>query len=56
MNKVIIEWQDHQQRWRYFSTFSHEATAYRFAASRCKTTGKRHRLVNEQGQLIDMID
>ena len=56
MSKVIIEWQDHQQKWRHFSSFSHEATAYRFAVSRSRTTGKRHRLKNETGTIIDIID
>ena len=55
MSKVIIEWQNHQQQWVYFSSFSHEATAYRFAVSRSRTTGKRHRLKNETGTIIDII-
>ena len=56
MSKVIIEWQNHQQQWVQFSSFSHEATAYRFAASRSRTTGKRHRLKNETGTIIDIIE
>ena len=54
--KVIIEYQDHFGRWRRYGESHHEASAYRPASARAASTGKRYRLVDEGGNLLDLIN
>ena len=54
--KLIIEWQDQFGRWHRFQEKHNAADAYRTAQQRTRTTGKRHRLVDESGALLDLID
>ena len=55
MTRVIIQWQDQFGRWQIFQEKHNEADAYRTAQARARSTGKRHRLVDPDGQLIDLI-
>jgi hypothetical protein len=54
--KVRIEWQDQHGYWRPYQTQHHQQNAYRTATTRARSTGKRHRLVDEDGHLLDLID
>ena len=54
--KYFIQWQDQHHRWVTFTTKVNERDAYRTAAARAKSTGKRHRLITETKQLVDLID
>ena len=56
MKKVMIEWLDHQNRWRHYSSSHHEPTAYKTAQTRAVSTGKRHRITSEEGSLIDVFE
>ena len=53
---IIIEWQDQFGRWHQYQTKQNQADAYRVAQRRAESTGKRHRLVDEDGHLLDLID
>lgn len=54
--RIIIEWQDQFGRWQRFQEKHNAADAYRTAQWRAKSTGKRHRLVDGDGRLLDLID
>jgi len=52
MTKVIIEWQNQFGGWYRFQEQHHEPSAYRTA----KRTGKRHRLVDTDGRVLDIVE
>lgn len=56
MKKVIIEWQNQFGGWNRFTEVCHEPSAYRTAKQRAKTTGKRHRLVDADGRVLDIVE
>ena len=56
MTKIDIQYQDQFGKWRHFQTKHHQGDAYRTAANRARSTGKRHRLVDQDGTLLDLID
>lgn len=51
-----IEWQDQFGYWRHYQTKQNQADAYRVASRRASASGKRHRLVDGDGRLLDLID
>ena len=55
MPRIEIEWQNQFGGWHHYQTKYNEADAYRTARNRARNTGKRHRLVDESGRLIDVI-
>jgi len=55
--KVIkIEYQNQFGKWNHYQTKHNEADAYRVAKNRANQTGKRNRLVNESGSLMDLVE
>jgi hypothetical protein len=56
MPRIEIEYQDQFGRWHHYQTKHNEADAYRTAKNRAMSTGKRHRLTDERGALLDLID
>lgn len=56
MTRVDIQWQNQVGRWQHFQTMHNEANAFRTAQSRARSTGKRHRLVDANGQLLDLVE
>lgn len=56
MPRINIEVQDQSGRWQHFQTLHNEANAFRTAQNRARSTGKRHRLVDEDGRLLDLIE
>lgn len=56
MTRIIIQWQDQFGRWHRFQEKHNQADAYRTAAARARSTGRRHRLVDERGQLLDVVE
>ena len=56
MQRTIIQWQDQFGRWQRYSEQHNQASAFRTAQTRARSTGKRHRLVDEDGQLLDMLE
>ena len=55
MTRVIIQWQDQFGRWQRYTEMHNQANAFRSDQARARSTGKRHRLVDPDGQLIDLI-
>jgi len=53
---INIEWQDQFGRWHHYQTKQNQADAYRVAQRRAESTKKRHRLVDDDGRLLDLID
>jgi hypothetical protein len=53
---INIEWQDQFGYWRHYQTKQNQADAYRVASRRASSTGKRHRLIDERGNLLDLLD
>ena len=54
--KINIEYQDQFVRWHHYQTKQNQADAYRVAQRRAESTRKRHRLVDDDGRLVDLID
>jgi len=52
---INIEWQDQFGRWNYYQTKQNQADAYRVAQHRLESTKKRHRLVDDDGCLLDLL-
>ncbi|NQV75462.1 MAG: hypothetical protein HQ491_05375 [Bacteroidetes bacterium] len=53
---INIEYQDQNGKWHHFQTKQNQADAYRVASRRASATGKRHRLVDGDGHLIDLLE
>jgi hypothetical protein len=53
---ISIEWQDQFGRWKHYQTKQNQADAYRVAKRRSQSTGKRHRLVDDGGRLLDVLE
>jgi len=53
---INIEWQDQFGRWHHNQTKQNQADAYRVAERRAESTKKRHRLVDDAGNLLDLIN
>ena len=51
-----IEWQDQFGLWRRLTEMNHQPSAFKKASDRAKSTGKRHRIVDEDGGFSDLID
>ena len=51
-----VEWQDQFGRWHHYQTKQNQADAYRIAKRRAESTGKRHRLVDGAGHLLDIVN
>jgi uncharacterized protein YbdZ (MbtH family) len=56
MTKVIIEYQDQFSVWRRYTEMHHEPSAFRTAQNRARQKGVRHRLVDADGRLLDLIE
>jgi len=52
---INIEWQDQFTRWHHYQSKQNQADAYRVAQGRAESTGKRHRLMDGDGHLLDLI-
>jgi len=54
--KVNIQYQDQFGKWQHYSSTHHQPSASKIAQNRAKSTGKRHRLIEESGNLLDLLD
>jgi len=55
MVRIHLEYMDNQHRWHHYQTKHNERDAYGTAKQRSKATGKRFRLVDDDGRIIDLI-
>jgi hypothetical protein len=56
MTRIVNQWQDQFGHWQRFQEKHNQADAYRTAQARARSTGKRHRLVDEGGRLLDLLE
>ncbi len=56
MARFSIQWQDQFGRWQPYTSSSHEPSATRTAQQRARSTGLRHRLVDADGRLLDLLE
>ena len=54
--KVHIQYQDQFGSWKHFQTKHNEADAFRVASRRAQSTGKMHRVISDDGALLDLIE
>ena len=55
MSKTEIFFQDQFGRWHHLQTKHNEADAYRVASRRAHSTGKRHKITDANGNLLDLL-
>lgn len=53
---INIQWQDQFGHWHHYQSKQNQADAYRVAQRRAKTTEKRHRLVDDNENLMDILN
>jgi hypothetical protein len=53
---VYIKYQNQHGNWHQFQTKQNQADAYQVAQRRAESTGKRHRLVDDGGRLLDLLE
>ena len=53
--KVHIEWEDQFRHFHHLQTMNHLPSARRTAEQRARSTGKKHRVIDENGALLDLI-
>ena len=53
---IVIQYQDQVGKWQRYTEIHNEAEAFQVAKNRAKSTKKRHRLVDNSGRLLDIID
>jgi hypothetical protein len=53
--KIHIQYQDQFGVWHHYQTMHHQPSAFRAAQKRSESTGKRHRLVGESGEVVDLV-
>jgi|TARA_B000000557_G_scaffold165816_1_gene134714 hypothetical protein len=51
-----IQWLSQFNRWEKFTSYHHQPTAYKVASNRAKSTGKKHRIIDSSGQLVDLFN
>ena len=56
MTRIVIHWQDQFGRWQRFQEKHNQADAFHTAEARARSTGKRHRLVDPEGRLLDLLE
>ena len=54
--KYHIHWQTQFGTWQKYTTKHNEADAFRVMRRRVATTGKRHKLTDGNGNLIDLLN
>ena len=54
--KYKIQWQDRWGNWQHYQTKTNEADAFRVMKQMVKQKGIRHRIVDENNSLIDLLN
>ena len=56
MTRIVIQWQDPFGNWHRLQEKHNQGDAFRTAQARARSTGRRHRLVDEQGHMLDLLE
>ena len=54
--RVHIEWQDQFGYFHHYQTQNHLPSARRTAENRARSTGKKHRVTDDNGALLDLFN
>ena len=54
--KLVLQYQDQFGKWHRYQEKHNEGDAFRTAKARAKATGKRFRIVDADGRLLDLVD
>ena len=54
--KFVLQYQDQFGKWHRYQEKHNEGDAYRTAKARAKATGKRFKIVDGDGRLVDLVD
>ena len=54
--KFVLQYQDQFGKWHRYQEKHNEGDAFRTAKGRAKATGKRFRIVDGDGRLIDLVE
>ena len=54
--KFHIYWQTQFGKWQKLQTKHNEADAFRVASRRANGTNKRHKIIDDSGNLLDLIN
>ena len=52
---VHLEYADQHNYWKHYGTYHHLPSATEYAKQVAKRTGRRFRLIDERGMLLDLI-
>jgi len=53
---IKIQYQDQFGKWQQYQTVHHQGNAYQIAKQLARSTGKRYRLVDGNGGLLDIVN
>ena len=53
--KFHIEWQDQFGHWKHYQPKHNEADTFRVMKRRAAATGKRHRMIDDNGNRLDLV-
>ena len=56
MTKFHIYWQNQHGGWVKYLTKTNEEDTFRTMKRRATTTGKRHRMTDDAGRMLDVVD
>ena len=54
--QYVLQYQDQFGRWHRYQEKHNEGDAFRTAKARAKATGKRFRIVDADGRLLDLVN
>ena len=54
--QFVLQYQDQFGKWHRYQEKHNEGDAFRTAKARAKATGKRFRIVDADGRLLDLVD
>ena len=54
--KFVLQYQDQFGKWHRYQEKHNEGDAYRTAKARAAATGKRFRIVDGEGRLMDLVN
>ena len=54
--RIHIQQMDQFGAWRTYTTQNNQRNAYRTAANRAAATGRRHRLISDDGTLLYLVN
>ena len=54
--KFVLQYKDQFGKWHRYQEKHNEGDAYRTAKARAKATGKRFKIVDGDGRLVDLVD